>query len=102
MTPDQGTSIAHVESNLSAGRYCAGNVGFVLSLLGICGVVLVGPFGQIMNFIGVSLTFLSLPGIFLSAFGLDRPPRRLAAWGLVMGLVAAMYLPTFCLPLFNR
>lgn len=78
-----------------------GRAGFIASLLGICGVALVGPFGHSVALAGIVLTFFALPGIVLSAMGLRRSPRRMTAWGLVIGIVAAMYLPTFCLTLFH-
>jgi len=74
-----------------------GQAGFWISLVGICGVFIAGPFGELVTFAGIALAFLSLPGIVLSAVGLRQSPRRLAAWGLVIGLVGAMYLPTFWL-----
>jgi hypothetical protein len=76
-----------------------GRAGFFLSLAGICGVAFVGPFGQTVALIGIVLTFLSLPGIVLSAIGLCGSPRRLAAWGLLIGIAGALYLPTICLAL---
>jgi hypothetical protein len=100
----------HAGTDLSAATNRIGNAGFVLSLFGFCGVWLVsaaaaglfGQFDESIYLIGVALTFLSLPGILLSAFGLRRSPCRLAAWGLVIGIIAAMYLPTFCSPLYWR
>jgi len=71
--------------------------GFFMSLLGICGVFVAGPFGASAPRVIISLAFLSLPGIVLSAMGLRRGPRRLATWGLLLGLAGAMYLPTLCL-----
>jgi hypothetical protein len=79
-----------------------GKAGFFASLLGICGVAIVGPFGEAVSLAGFSMAFLTLPGILLSAIGLGHRPRRLAAWGLVIGIASAMYLPTFCLFLFRR
>ncbi|MGQ0634633.1 MAG: hypothetical protein ACT4QC_08480 [Planctomycetaceae bacterium] len=78
-----------------------GQAGFIASLLGVCGIAIVGPFGEAATLVGVSIAFLTLPGIVLSAMGLRRNPRRLAAWGLLMGIGGAMYLPTFGLALFR-
>jgi hypothetical protein len=78
-----------------------GQAGFFTSLLGICGVAIVGPFGEAVTVAGISIAFLTLPGIVLSAIGLRRSPRRLATWGLLIGIVGAMYLPTFCFVLFR-
>ena len=79
-----------------------GQAGFFVSLLGICGVATVGPFGNAVTIAGMSIAFVSVPGIVLSAMALRRSPRRLAIWGLLIGIAGAAYLPTFCLALFRR
>lgn len=79
-----------------------GQAGFFASLLGFCGGAFVGPCGEAATLAGACVAFLSLPGIVLSAAGLRRSPRRLASWGLLIGIAAAMYLPTFYLTLFHR
>ena len=79
-----------------------GQAGFLMSLMAICGVFAAGPFGEPVTLVGTGLAFLALPGIVLSAIGLRRSPRRLAAWGLIIGLVGALYLPTFSLALLRR
>ena len=84
------------------GQNRVGRAGFFVSLAGFCGVAAVGPFGDIVTAIGIALTFLSLPGIVLSVMGLRQTPRRLAAWGLVIGIAGVLYLPTFCLVFFRR
>ena len=79
-----------------------GKAGFFASLIGIFGVAIVGPFGETVARAGISIAFLTLPGIVLSAIALRRSPRRLATWGLLIGIAGAMYLPTFCLSLFRN
>lgn len=102
--------MSHLETNLSGASNRIGRIGFIVSLSGFIGVWLVsvasaqspGRLGEVLYLIGVAMTFLSLPGILFSTFGLRRSPRRLAAWGLAVGIIAAMYLTTICLPLCWR
>jgi hypothetical protein len=96
-----GEVMAEPADDLPAVNNRLGQVGFFVSRFGICGVAAVGPFGDLTTFVGIGLTFLSLPGIVLSATGLRKAPRRLAAWGLVIGIAGAMYLTTLCLALFR-
>jgi hypothetical protein len=97
-----GEDLASPGGDLPAGQNHVGRAGFFVSLAGICGVAAAGPFGNFVTGIGIALAFLSLPGIVLCVVGLRRTPRRLAAWGLVIGIAGALYLPTFCLVLFRR
>ena len=76
-----------------------GQIGFALSLIGVLGVFLVGPFGSLIGTVGMCVAFISLPGLAVSAIGLRRQPRRLAGWGVALGIFGSLYLPTFCLSL---
>ncbi len=71
-------------------------IGFATSLLGVTGVFMVGPFGPSVSLVGICVTFLCVPGLLLSIAGLSRPPRRLAGWGVAVGVFGLFYLPTFC------
>ena len=77
-----------------------GRTGFVLSLTGVFGLFLAGPFGALISTVAMYVAFLSLPGLVISAVGLGRQPRRLAAWGVALGIFGSLYLPTFFLSLF--
>jgi len=72
-----------------------GTIGFSLSFVAILGLCTVGSFGQMMSAIGMSLTCLSIPGLLVSSAGLWWRPKRLAAWGVVLGMIGLCYLPTF-------
>ena len=75
-------------------------VGFVLSLIGVVAVFLVGPFGPLVGIIGMCMAFLCLPGLAVSAVALRHQPRRLARWGVALGIFGSLYLPTFCHAMF--
>jgi len=77
-----------------------GCVGFSLSLVGVIGLFLVGPFGPVSATVGMNMTFLCVPGLVASIVGLIRTPRRLAGWGIVLGIFGSLYLPTFYLSIF--
>lgn len=77
-----------------------GRVGFILSLVGFAGVAVVGPLGAIVSVVGMCLGFLCLPGLVVSIVGVFRTPKRLARWGIGLGLLGSFYLPTFYLSLF--
>ena len=70
-------------------------VGFVTSLAGVAGV-----FVASVSVVGVWFAFLSLPGLLISIAGLLRPPRRLASWGVALGVIGSLYVPTLYLSLF--
>ena len=91
--------------NASSSAPCAhqnriARIGFVLSVTGVLGVLVVGSFGSLMNTVGMYVAFLSLPGTAISAMGLWRQPKRLAALGVVLGIFGTLYLPTFYLSMF--
>jgi hypothetical protein len=77
-----------------------GHIGFALSLLGVVGVCLAGF--PVVGLQGMWLAFLSVPGLVISLIGLFIPPRRLAVWGTVLGIVGVLYVPTIYLSLFVR
>lgn len=88
------TSSAHPSNHI-------GTVGFLLSLAGTVGVVIVGPFGPIIANYGAYVAFLSVPGLFVSLLGLTRPPRRLSAYGAILGGAATLFVATLHLPIQN-
>jgi len=62
--------------------------------LGVSGVYFAG-----VSKVAVWIAFLCLPGLLFSIAGLFRPPRRLAGWGVALGVFGSLYLPTFYLSL---
>src|SRR5687768_2013158 len=77
-----------------------GALGFALSVAATVGLISVGPTGRFISTIGMYLTFLCLPGVLVSLVGIATRPRRLAAWGIGLGIFCSFYLPTFYLALF--
>jgi len=77
-----------------------GRVGFVLSLVALLGLLAVGPFGSTVNTFGMCISFVCLPGLVTSVVALRHRPRRLAGWGIAVGIFVALYLPTFYLSMF--
>ncbi len=77
-----------------------GRVGFALSLVALLGLLLVGPFGSTVNTIGMCISVLCLPGLVTSVVALRHRPRRLAGWGIAVGIFVALYLPEFYLSMF--
>ena len=96
---DQSPVQSSTSSLASASRNLAGRIGFSLSLIGVIGLCLVGPFGPLIGTIGIYITFLCLPGLVTSVVGMFRTPQRLARWGVALGVFGSMYLPTFYLTL---
>src|SRR5688572_30589249 len=86
-------------NSTSASGNAIGRTGFALSLAGVVGLFLIGPFGSFAAMIGAPLTFLCFPGLVISTIGVFRQPRRLAGWGIAIGAFGSLYLPTICLPL---
>lgn len=66
-----------------------GRVGFTLALVAIAGLFL----GS-LNEAGYILAYLGLPAVIFSLLGLIAPPRRWAWWGLGLGFLVCLYLPT--------
>lgn len=84
------------DGSASLPRNRLARVGFVFSVIGVLAVFLVGPFGPLLGTIGMCMAFLCLPGLALSVMGLRHQPRRLACWGVALGVFGSLYLPTFC------
>lgn len=70
-------------------------VGFYLSLAGIAGVAIVGPFGSVAGYIGMAFSILSVPGFIVSLVALARKRTLIAKWGVAIGLFGSGFLPTF-------
>ena len=76
-----------------------GRVGLALSILGFCALALLGP----MRFEFVRyMTLFSFIGLLVSLAGLCWRPRKQAAWGVVLGLLGTLFLPTVFLPVLIR
>ena len=70
-------------------------VGILLSAFGLLNLFFLGP----MRLEPVRyMTLCSLLGLMVSLVGLFRQPRKLAVWGVVLGAVGSMFLPTVFLP----
>ena len=89
------------ETSTSAERNPIGRIGFLTSLTGVLAVIAVGLFGSLITTFAMCVAFVSLPGLVISGVGLFREPRRLAGWGVALGIFGSLYLPTFCLSLFH-
>ncbi len=76
-------------------------IGFFTSLTGVLALFAVGPFGSLIATVSMCVAFVSLPGLIISGVGLFRRPRRLAGWGVALGIFGSLYLPTFYLSLFH-
>ena len=87
-------SISALPSN---SRNVFGRIGFSLSLAGVIGLFVVGLFGPAVSLVGMCISFLCLPGLVLSIVGTFRTPRRLAGYGVALGVFGSLYLPTFYL-----
>lgn len=85
----------------TASKNTLGSIGFTLSLIGFAGLLVVGPLGPLASTVGMYLAFLCLPGLIVSIVGVFRKPKRLAKWGIGIGLFGSLYLPTFYLSLFH-
>lgn len=94
--PPVGSDSSSVDSPNSLGR-----IGFLISLTGIAGL-LTTPFGPGIGTVGARVAFLALPGTLVSSIGLIWHPRRLAKWGVALGVFCSMYLPTLYLSLFGH
>jgi hypothetical protein len=84
---------------MSHDRNNLGQVGLVVSGLGLVALIVLGWWRiDIVRY----TTLCSLLGLVLSLAGLWRRPRRPAAWGVILGLLGTLYLPTVFLPLLIR
>lgn len=82
-------------------RNSLGRIGFYVSLTAVAGLFAT-PFGPTIGAVGACVAFLALPGTLLSSIGLIWHPRRLAKWGVALGVFCSMYLPTLFLSLFGH
>jgi hypothetical protein len=73
--------------------------GFLTSAIGLLAMFAISPFGPMIGIVATFVAFLSLPGLILSVIGLSGQRRRLASWGVVLGLLGTMNLPTLILSL---
>ena len=76
-------------------------IGFFASLTGVVSLFAIGPFGSLISTVSSCVAFVSLPGLIISCLGLFYRPRRLAGWGVAMGIFGCLYLPTIFLSLFH-
>lgn len=89
------------ETSTSAPRNPIGRIGFFTSLTGVLALFAVGPFGSVIATVAMCVAFVSFPGLIISGVGLFREPRRLAGWGVALGIFGSLFLPTFYLSLFH-
>jgi hypothetical protein len=76
-------------------RNRCGELGLVFSIVGFANIVLLGPVRlELIRY----MTVCSLLGLVASFIGLWWKPRKKAVWGLVIGAVGSLYLPTIFLP----
>ena len=76
-----------------------GQLGLIASIIGLTGLFLIGPFRyEPIRY----LTLFSLIGLVLSLLALWWTPRKSAKWGLLLGIIGSLYLPTVFLPVFER
>jgi hypothetical protein len=81
-------------------RNVIGRTGLSLSLIGVVGLLIVGPFTPVITMIGMCMTFLCLPGLITSIVGSFWMPRRSAVLGIALGVLGLLFIPTFYLSLF--
>jgi cyanate permease len=75
-----------------------GRAGLALSVLGLADIFLLGP----MRFEFIRyMTLCSFLGLLVSLVGLCWKPRKHAAWGVILGGVGTLYLPTIFLPVLS-
>ena len=84
----------------------AGAIGLCLSVIALCGLFAVGivEFVPWLFFPTVFSVLLSIPGALISFLALvfSARDRKRAAWGLTLGILVCLYLPTIFLPLLIR
>jgi hypothetical protein len=76
-----------------------GQLGFAISMVGFISLFAVGPFGRTISMIAACIAFAALPGLIISSIGLFFRPRSVAAWGVALGIITSLYLPTIYLSL---
>jgi hypothetical protein len=75
----------------SANRGRLAQVGLVFSLAGWLGI-----FAAASHSAGAWLVLLCVPGLLVSLLALRKPPRRLAAYGAIFGLLGCLFIGTLC------
>lgn len=89
-----------IELSTITDRNPIARVGFLISFTGVLALFAsVGPFESSVSRIFACIAFVSFPGLIVSGIGLFRSPRRLAGWGVALGIFGSLYLPTFYLAL---
>ena len=71
-------------------------------MVGVIGLILVGPFGPVMGTVGMCVAWICVPGLIVSIVGLFRTPRSIAKWGVAIGIFGSLFLPTIYLFMFVR
>ena len=83
-------------------RNTLARIGFALSLLGVVSLSMVGAaaeWGGTIGMVGQCLPFSCLPGLLLSLLAMLTKPRSPAGWGVFLGIVGCLYLPTISIGL---
>ena len=68
-------------------------------MVGLAHIFMLGPLR--FEFIRY-MTLCSLIGLLVSLIGLCWRPRKHAVWGVFVGVVGTLYLPTVFLPVLGR
>ena len=72
-----------------------------LNLLALLCLMLVGR-GGLLDVVGHFGAFLALPGLAFCVLGLFHPARRLAIWGMLVGIYVCLYLPTITYSIYSQ
>jgi hypothetical protein len=82
-----------------ASRNRFGQLGLMLSAIGLVGIVALGTLRfDLVRY----MTLCSFLGLAVSVVGVWRRPRAAAVWGILLGAVGSMFLPTVFLPSLTR
>ncbi|MEX2185319.1 MAG: hypothetical protein WD875_00935 [Pirellulales bacterium] len=73
-----------------------GEVGLCLAIVAFIGLLLAA-----ISEVAYTLTFLSVPASILSLVALMFTPRRWAWWGLGLGILVDLYVPTMLIFMFR-
>jgi len=73
--------------------------GLGVNLVALLCLMLVGR-GGLLDVVGQFGAFLALPGLALCLLGLFHPARRLAIWGILVGIYVCLYLPTIAFAIY--
>lgn len=99
-SPNQDRGDTNQEGQTSPQRNHLAYIGFFTSLAGVLAELAVGRFDSWIGIIPMYVAFASLPGLIISGIALFHKPRRLAGWGVVLGLFGSLNLSTICAYLF--